>query len=164
MLKLTTDRQTNKQTNKQTWQKQYAPDHLIRGIKIAHLPVAIFPKINTRHKNISLHGNWHTKSLGQQYVHVYIEIYFHNNYEWERNDAGYLHSECISLFLTVHPLQINKSNGPFSPEQTQNQYFPSRMIDDQQRTKCPSKAWGSLLGMTSPTLYCSYMGKDYSLH
>ena len=41
MLKLTTDKQTNKQTdrqtdrqtNKQTGQKQYAPDHSIRGHK-----------------------------------------------------------------------------------------------------------------------------------
>ena len=28
------NRQTNKQTDKQTGQKQYAPDHSIRGIKI----------------------------------------------------------------------------------------------------------------------------------
>ena len=37
MLKLTTDkqtdRQTDRQTNKQTGQKQYAPDHSIRGHK-----------------------------------------------------------------------------------------------------------------------------------
>ena len=37
MLKLTTDKQTDKQTNKQTdkqtGQKQYAPDHSIRGHK-----------------------------------------------------------------------------------------------------------------------------------
>ena len=33
-LKSTTDKQTDKQTNRQTGQKQYAPDHSIRGIKI----------------------------------------------------------------------------------------------------------------------------------
>ena len=33
MLKLTTDKQTDRQTDKQTGQKQYAPDHSIRGIK-----------------------------------------------------------------------------------------------------------------------------------
>ena len=31
MLKLTTDKQTDRQTNKPTRQKQYAPDHSIRG-------------------------------------------------------------------------------------------------------------------------------------
>ena len=39
MLKLTTDkqkdRQTDRQTDKQTGQKQYAPDHSIRGHKKA---------------------------------------------------------------------------------------------------------------------------------
>ena len=33
MLKLTTDKQTDRQTNKQTGQKQYDPDHSIRGHK-----------------------------------------------------------------------------------------------------------------------------------
>ena len=33
MLKLTTGKQTDRQTNEQTGQKQYAPDHSIRGHK-----------------------------------------------------------------------------------------------------------------------------------
>ena len=44
MLKLTTDkqtdRQTDRQTNKQTGQKQYAPDHSIRGHKKKSTPMS----------------------------------------------------------------------------------------------------------------------------
>ena len=37
-----TDRQTNRQTDRQTGQKQYAPDHSIRGHKNSINPVVVF--------------------------------------------------------------------------------------------------------------------------